>query len=85
MWGCWKRTSSMIGLLLSERRLPHGHTFQIHLIQVFSSEVLPYFLPYPWGQGLWENHRSGVSCLPVCVYVFEGCTLPRPQEGIWGG
>lgn len=25
MWGCWKRTSSMIGLLLSERRLPHGH------------------------------------------------------------
>lgn len=25
MWGCWKRTRSMIGLLLNERRLPHGH------------------------------------------------------------
>lgn len=59
--------------------------FQIYLIQVASSEVLPYFLPYPWGRGLWENHRSGVLCLPVCVCVFEGCTLPRPQEGIWGG
>ena len=42
----------------------------LYLIQISTSEsYLPYSLPYPSGQSLWENHRSDVTCLPVCLCV----------------
>lgn len=59
-------------------------TFQIYLIQVSASEFI-LFSPISLGTGsvgkpqVWYYVSACVSC------VFEGCTLPRPQQRVWEG